>query len=127
MPKKLTAKDHIRKAIKGYLEDHEASQMGSYCDLMIDLLHIAFNDKELRKEWLKPDKGITSNPNWTVTLKDQILGNGYANFEEEREQLESDFLYGINPEDLPLYINHEWEWEFMADEFEKRLKNEGIK
>lgn len=125
MEKGLTGKDYLKKALKYYMEDQGASRMSSYRDAVTDILHLAFEDKDMRKEWLKPDKGIKDNLNWDATLKDQMMWNAYSGFEEEREQAESFFLHDIKAENLPLYVNHEWE--FVADEYEKRLKDAELK
>jgi len=121
MARKLNARDHLKKAIKYYLEVDGASNIGSYRDVITDTLHLAFKDKKLRKEWVKPDKGVKDNANWDATLKDQLLWAGYDNYNEERENKELRKLNLIPAKDLPLYIDHPWE--FVADEFEKRLKN----
>jgi len=121
MARKVTAKDHLKNALKCYREESGASRMSSYRDVVTDILHLAFNDKELRKEWKVPDKGAAANANWDANIKAYVIDNGYSGFEEEREQAEYDFMYGIKNDDLPLYVNHEWE--FMGKEYLTRLKD----
>lgn len=119
--RKLTGKDYLKKAVKYFLEEDGATEMGSYKDAVTEILHLAFSDKKLRKNWIKPDRGARNNPNWDATLKDHLLWSAYEVFEEEREEAELRFLNSINKKDLPLHIDHPWE--FVKREFEERLKN----
>lgn len=116
---KYTARKIVQRAITAYREQDGASNMGSYRDVVTDLLHIAFNDYELRKEYKVSDK--EDNLNWSSHLKDQ-LNEAYLMFEEEREQAENSLVNKIHREDLPLLINEKWEFESSRELYEERLK-----
>lgn len=112
--------EYIRKAIRIYRKTDGASDMGSYRDVITDLLHIAFNDKKLRKNY--GINGKKNNLNWIAHLKNQ-LNEAYLMFEEEREITENSMVQKIPIHNLPLHINEEWEFKSSRKLFEERLKN----
>ena len=122
MPK-LKPHNFLQIAIKAYREQHGATEMGSYRDAVTDLLHLAFNDKKLRKQFLSHDRGIQDNPNWDSYIKNELAWGAYDVFEEERELTENRLVQDIPAEDLPLHINDEWEFESTRHYFEEKLKH----
>lgn len=123
---KLKPKNYIQRAVKAFREQHGASDLGSYRDVVTDILHMAFNDEKLRKAQTTPSNHnyIATNQDWDAYIKDQIAYGGYDVFQEERLNAELSLVRKIPTEDLPLHVNDEWEFEECRALFESRLKNE---
>lgn len=119
MPKKktpasLNPKELIREVVRLYAEDQGASTFGSYRDVVIDLLHLASDDKALMKD------------TYLATLKGkadlhQILDEGWSGYLEERQNNEIEKIGNIKRKDLPLHIHDEWEFEESKEYFKERL------
>ena len=112
----------LKKAVEAYRADQGASDMGSYRDAITDLLHMAFNDKELRKGWMTNDRGIQDNLNWDAAIKDYLIYESYDTFEEERETTENTKVGNIPDDELALHVNDIWEFESSRNLFNWRLK-----
>lgn len=110
--KKKTPKDLIREAVKGYYEEHGATSIGSYRDVITDLLHIAAEDKSLYKDLPKIGKR---------TVLHYILDEGYDMYQEERRNAETEMVGTIKKENLPLHINDDFEFEENKEFFKSRL------
>lgn len=110
------AKQLLMEAIQEYQSGDGATRLGSYQDAVADILHLAHDNETLRAE--------CNNPNgndWIVTLSN-ILDAGLCSFHEERQQAEYNEVNEIALKDLPLYVDHDWEFDSSRDRVEERLK-----
>ena len=116
------ARDLIRQAVEEYQSGDGASRLGSYRDVVTDLLHLAAADKELK------DRPDDDKPNdlhgWLVeNLQPSILGEAYDLFMEERENAELEKVNNIPLKELPLHIvRNKWEFDTSLIRIEERLK-----
>lgn len=110
--KKRTPKDLIREAVRLYQEEQGATSLGSYRDVVTDLLHTAAEDKSLHKDLPKIDKRTDLH---------YILDEGYDMYQEERRNAEAEKIGSIKEENLPLHINDDFEFEENRADFKRRL------
>lgn len=109
------AKSLIQEAVQEYQSEDGASRLGSHRDVITDVLHLAHGkDSFLRA-------GCTTSKEWLSELH-ILLDSAYDAFMEEREQAESEEVKQIPQEDLPLYIEHDWEFESSSELVATRLK-----
>lgn len=114
------AKRLIQKAVQEYQSEDGASRRGSYRDVITDVLHLVHGNEALRVE-----ASYATNKEWLSELY-FILDSAYDAFMEEREQAESEEVKQIPPKDLPLYIEHDWEFESSSALVATRLKMKAI-
>lgn len=105
----------LLQAVHEYQSGDGASRLGSYQDAIADLLHLAHDDEILRAECACTGK------DWIAKAKNIALG-GVFSFKEERQQAEYKEVNEIALKDLPLYIEHDWEFESSKDRVVERLK-----
>jgi len=103
------AKRYLARAIKAYIEEDEASELGAYRDAITDLLHLATEDKLVMKK----------NPGYPVR---DLADEAYGSYMEERENNEYERMMQIPDKDLPLHMNGPWEFDTVTQEFWRRLK-----
>lgn len=109
-------KELIREAIQEYQSEDGASRLGSYRDVVTDLLHLAHGSEILRAEQNNPP-GRT----WLTELH-FLVQSAYDSFMEERSLAETEEVNQIPQKDLPLYIEHDWEFYTSTLRVEERLK-----
>jgi len=110
------AKQLLIEAVQEYQSGDGASRLGSYQDAVADLLHLAHADEILRAEYGNPN-----GRDWIEKAKNIALG-GVCSFKEERQQTEYKEVNEIALKDLPLYVDHDWEFDTSKDRIEERLK-----
>lgn len=101
------AKNLIRQALQLYQTDDGASLVGSYRDLMTDLIHTAFADEELRKEMSTPSIETEEALDYWGEQIEFTFNEAWSAFKEEIEMQEHERLCKIPKKDLPL-VNDEW-------------------
>ena len=111
------AKDLLMEAIQEYQSGDGASRLGSFRDAVTDVLHLAHADEILRAECGNPD-----GPKWISEIEG-IAEQGASSFETERLEAEYKEVNEIALKDLPLYIDHDWEFNTSHERVEERLKN----
>lgn len=109
----------IEEAIHEYQSGDEATRLGSFRDLVTDLLHLASSDEILCAEQNNP-------PDWDGKLEGLILTGAVGVFYEEKQTQEYEKVSAIPADELPLYIGHEWAWATSKQLFQERIKNEHI-
>jgi hypothetical protein len=110
------AKHLLLEVVQEYQSGDGATRLGSYQDAVADLLHLAHDDEILRIEC-----SCANGRDWIGELQN-IAYQGVYSFEEERQQAEYKEVNEIALKDLPLYIDHDWEFESSRDRVEERLK-----
>jgi len=110
------AKQLLQEAVNEYLSGDGASRLGSYRDAITDILHLAHDDEILRTEF-----GDPKGKDWIDEFQ-PIVDESVFSFEEEREIAESKKVNEIALKDLPLYIDHDWEYNSSMDRVEERLR-----
>ncbi len=111
----------IQEAIQEFQSGDEA-RLGSYQDLVADLLHLARSDEILRAEQNNPE-----NPNWDLALENIILEPGNNTFLQERQEKEYEEINAITDKELPLFIGHDWSFKSSEERFNERIKDEHIR
>jgi len=106
----------IQEAIQILREEDGASELGSYRDVVTDVLHQAYEDPEINKG--------EKTPGVRHLLKDMILTEAMSMFEEEIEDKELKKIALIPRDELPLHTNREWETEEGTNYFRKRLEGD---
>jgi len=115
------ARDLIRQAVEEYQSGDGASRLGSYRDVVTDLLHLAAADKELKD---RPDDDKRGDlGNWVLENLRYIAEEAYDLFMEERENAELEKVNNIPLKELPLHIvRNKWEFDTSLIRIEERLK-----
>lgn len=103
------AKQLLRQAVRLYLVEDGATDLGSYRDAVTDLLHLA------RKK-LGKTQSIDMLYHWICSM-------GYESFQEELENAEIAKVNKIPDSDLPLHKIDEFEFDAAKTQFEERLKS----
>jgi len=111
-----TACKLIKEAVKAHIKEDGASNLGAYRDVITEVLHLAYKDRKVTNG--KKDF------NTRAMMKDMILIEGDSMFEEEVTNNEIEKICDIPKENLPTYINHEWETESGLQLFQQRLKGD---
>jgi hypothetical protein len=97
-----------------------ATRLGSYQDVVADLLHLANKDEILRAEQNNPN-----NTDWIHTMDAIITNPGFSTFMEERWHKEVARIKEIPKKELPLYLNQDWEFPHDSKQYvEQRIKGE---
>ena len=108
------AKKLLKQAVKVYLEEDGATEMGSYRDAITDLLHMAKKNKVVMK-----DAGDEPYPH----LKFELLDSCYDIFLEESESTEYDKVVNIPARELPLHLDDKFFFDSSRKLFDERLKS----
>ncbi len=116
------AKELIQQTLKEYQEEDETSRQSAYRDLITDLLHSACKDYKLRAE-MGYDENNEEPFLFITDLEQQIYAEAKDMWKEEKEREEWDILNALNKEELPLYVNREWNFDSTKELFEQRLKD----
>lgn len=111
------AKRLIIEAIEEYQSEDGASRLGSYRDAVTDLLHLAHSNETLRVEWADGNAR-----EFIGHLYNHVVGEGYDMFMEERATAELKQVNELKLKELPLYIDHDWEFEDSGLKVAERLK-----
>jgi len=110
--------DKARALIKQAVEINEtedgASSYGKYRDIITDVLHLAYNDTELRSG--------NKTALYRNALKDWVVEAGFENFEEEVANAEIERIDKIEEKDLPLSLTKEWETNEGHEYYLEKLK-----
>lgn len=97
------AKQFVAQAVRSYRAEDGATELGSYRDLVCDLLHMA-------------------NSEQSVDLQQWVLKEGWDMFQEECEQEEHNNIARIPERDLTLHMDQEFEFESSRVYLEQRIK-----
>ena len=112
------AKELLAEAIDEFQSGDGATRLGSYRDAISDILHLAHDDKELRKEEI--GDGLVSV--WFNKLG-RTSDDGWVMFIDEKETEEMAEVEAIPLKKLPIYIGHDWMFNGSIERFEQRLKD----
>jgi hypothetical protein len=110
----LKAKRLLKQAVKAFLEEDGASDIGTYRDCVTDILHLAY--KEARAKIKKPAKDTLDY------LNHFICAMGFEAFQEELENAEIEKVNKIPDSKLPLHSMDEFSFDVAKTQFEERLK-----
>jgi hypothetical protein len=110
----LKAKRLLKQAVKAFLEEDGASDIGAYRDCVTDILHLAY--KEARAKITKPAKATLDY------LNNFICAMGFEAFQEELENAEVNKVDKIPDKKLPLHTADEFQFPVAKNQFEERLK-----
>jgi len=105
----------LREALCEYLDKEGTSRTGAYRDIIVDLLHIASKDEELKKS-------IRTLINRKPDLH-YLLEIGWEGYLEECKEAELDEAFNTERKKLPLLINKEWHYKEAKDIYKKRLES----
>ena len=107
------AREHIRQAIRLF-NKYGASTLGQYRDIIIDVLHFAWENPKVRN-----DKAVGND---IEMLKHWLCDLGFETYEEELENQEHDRVNKIPTRKLHLYLHAKWQYRSSYQLFEERLK-----
>jgi hypothetical protein len=110
------ARQHLQQAVKAYLEEDGASDMGAYRDAVTDILHLAKKDRRVFRS-----KAIGGSLDM---LNHWITQSAFDGFQEELETAEVRKVRRIPQKKLALHLNDKFEFDGAIREFEERLKGE---
>ncbi len=109
-------RDLLRETLKYHLSE-EMGITEALERMVADLLHIKYEQKELREEIENEDQLDTFI--WSLTdIHSKCL------FKEDIKEKENDKVWNIEDEDLPLHLHDKWIFKTNKKELEERLSDE---
>jgi hypothetical protein len=108
------AKKLLKQAVKVYLEEDGATELGSYRDAFTDLLHMAKKDRAImKKAWDDP----------YIYLKTNLVNDAFEAFVEESESIENALIAKLKTKNLPLHLDDKFHFDSSCKLFDERLKS----
>lgn len=106
--------DYLKKALQAYINEHGASELGAYRDVVTDLLHLMREDTSIHKSQPcllngKPDSRNLLNDAWDA-FQEELLNKEIEEIDKHAAKKK-----------LPLLVNRKWEFKEAENYYKKQL------